>query len=103
MLSEETDLEYVYKTAEQKLDGKKIFAKIIHNWDKVETNFELMNLHTTVLDDKEIQYVEEVLKEPVPKLQTGAFLHLLEVDKIEGITKNTEGWLETFRTLTTVK
>ena len=103
LLSEETDLEYVYKTAEQKLDGKKIFAKIIHNWDKVETNFELMNLHTTVLDDKEIQYVEEVLKEPVPKLQTGAFLHLLEVDKIEGITKNTEGWLETFRTLTTVK
>ena len=103
LLSEETDLEYVYKTAEQKLDGKKIFAKIIHNWDKVETNFELMNLHTTVLDDKEIEYVEEVLKEPVPKLQTGAFLHLLEVDKIEGITKNTEGWLETFRTLTTVK
>lgn len=103
LLSEETDLEYVYKTAEQKLDGKKIFAKIIHNWDKVETNFELMNLHSTVLDDKEIHYVEEVLKEPVPKLQTGAFLHLLEVDKIEGITKNTEGWLETFRTLTTVK
>lgn len=103
LLSEETDLEYVYKTAEQKLDGKKIFAKIIHNWDKVETNFELMNLHSTVLDDKEIHYVEEVLKEPVPKLQTGAFLHLLEVDKIEGITKNTEGWLETFRTLTVVK
>jgi len=29
-------------------------------------------------------------------------LHLMEKDKIEGITKNTEGWLENFRGLTTV-
>jgi len=35
-------------------------------------------------------------------LQTGAFLHSLDQDKIEGITKNTEGWLENFRRLTTV-
>jgi hypothetical protein len=35
-----------------------------------------------------------------PRLQTGTFLHYLDNDKIEGITKNTEAWLETFRTLT---
>ena len=32
---------------------------------------------------------------------TGATL--LDNDKIEGITKNTEGWLETFRKLTVYK
>ena len=82
---------------------KKIFAKIIHNWDKVLDNFTMMDLHNTQLDDKEIQLVETMLKEPIPNLQTGAFLHLLDQDKIEGITKNTEGWLENFRGLTTVK
>jgi DNA polymerase-1 len=102
LLTEKTDLDYVYKIAEKNLDGKKIFAKIIHNWSKVETNFELMDLHNTSLDSKEKSYVESVLKEPVPDLQTGAFLHLLDQDKIEGITKNTEGWLENFRGLTTV-
>lgn len=81
---------------------KKIFAKILHNWDRVLTNFKLMDLHNTSLDDKEVEYVETVLKEPVPDLQTGAFLHLLDQDKIEGVTKNTEGWLENFRSLTTV-
>ena len=30
------------------------------------------------------------------------FLHLLDQDKIEGITKNTEGWLDNFKGLTTV-
>jgi len=62
-----------------------------------------MDLHDTALDEKEIKYVEDILKSPIPSLQTGAFLHLLDSDKIEGITKNTEGWLENFRTLTVVK
>ena len=103
LLTEKTDLDYVFKVAEEKLDNKKIFAKIIHNWDRVETNFELMDLHNTSLDDKEKDYVNSTLKEKVPNLQSGAFLRLLDQDKIEGITKNTEGWLENFRGLTTVQ
>ena len=101
LLTEITDLDYIYKVAEENLDGKKIFAKIIHNWDRVLTNFELMDLHITSLDDKEKEYVNEVLNSPVPSLQTGAFLRLLEKDKIEGITKNTESWLENYRGLIT--
>jgi len=93
-------LGYVYKLCEHKLDEKKIFAKIIHDWDRVETNFKLMDLHNTALSENEIEYVEDVLKEPIPDLQTGTFLHYLDLDKIEGITKNTEIWLETFRDLT---
>ena len=101
LLTEVTDLDYVFKVAEEKLEGKKIFSKIIHNWDRVETNFELMNLHTTSLDEKEKEYVNSTLKKATPDLQTGAFLHMLDKDKIEGITKNTEAWLENFRSLTT--
>jgi len=103
LLTEAVTLDYVYQVAEEKLEQKKIFPKIIHNWQKVETNFKVMDLHDTALDEGEIEYVESVLKEEVPNLQTGAFLHLLDQDKIEGITKNTEGWLENFRGLTTVK
>jgi len=102
LLTETVTLDYVYQVAEEKLEQKKIFPKIIHNWQKVETNFKVMDLHDTALDEGEIEYVEAVLKEPIPNLQTGAFLHLLDQDKIEGITKNTEGWLENFRGLTTV-
>ena len=81
---------------------KKIFAKILHNWDKVMDNFHIMDLHNSQLDENEIATVEEILSSPIPDLQTGAFLHLLDQDKIEGITKNTEGWLENFRELTKV-
>ena len=98
-----TSLDYVFEVCEEKLEGKKIFAKIIHEWDKVETNYKLMNLHESVLDDNEKNTILDIVKEDIPDLQSGAFLHLLENDKIEGITKNTEGWLENFRGLTVFK
>ena len=62
-----------------------------------------MDLHNSALDKKEVEYVENILKEAIPTLQSGAFLHLMDQDKIEGITKNTEGWLENFRGLTVFK
>jgi len=93
-------LDYIYKVCEEKIDEKKVFAKIIYDWDKVKTNYEIMNIQETTLDDKELDTILKILKEPAPRLQTGTFLHYLDNDKIEGITKNTEAWLETFRTLT---
>lgn len=108
LLIKEPDLslEYVYNVCAEKLEEKKvkkIFPKIITEWDRVETNYKLMDLNISDLDDKEKEYVMDVLRSPLPDLQTGAFLRLLDQDKIEGITKNTEGWLENFRSLTTVK
>ena len=98
-----TELNYVFNICEERLDSKKIFAKIVHEWDRVETNYKLMNLHESVLDNKEKSIILDIVKEDIPDLQTGAFLHLLDTDKIEGITKNTEGWLENFRGLTVFK
>ena len=98
-------LQNVWDHCETQLDGekpKKIFAKIIHEWDRVIKNYELMNLHDSVLDNSEKNTILDIIKSPLPDLQTGAFLRLLDQDKIEGITKNTEGWLENFRGLTTV-
>ena len=95
----------IWDHCETQMDGdkpKKIFAKIIHDWDRVMKNYELMNLHDSVLDNSEKNTILDIIKSPVPDLQTGAFLRLLDQDKIEGVTKNTEGWLENFRGLTTV-
>jgi 5'-3' exonuclease len=77
--------------------AKKIFAKILHNFDKVLSNFEIMDLHRSTLDEKEKEIVIKTLKEPVNKTHIGGFLSLLDEDNIEGITKNTVGWLDNFR------
>ena len=99
-------LQDVWDHCETQMDQdkpKKIFAKILHNWDRVMTNYKLMDLHDTVLDEKEKKYITDILKSSIPDLQVGAFLHHLDQDKIEGITKNTEAWLQNFRGLKTIE
>ena len=77
-----TTLDYIFEVCEKNLEGKKIFSKIIHQWDKVETNFKLMNLHESVLDNREKNTILDIIKSDVPDLQAGAFLHLLDSDRI---------------------
>ncbi len=50
-------LKDIYNTCEQKLQTKKIFASIIYDWDKVKTNWELMNLSEPRLGDYEIFHI----------------------------------------------
>jgi DNA polymerase-1 len=96
-------LQDVYKICEQKLQTKKIFASIIYDWEKVKTNYELMNLSEPRLGDYEIFHILEKIKEPTPTLQIVTFLSMLESDQIEALNKNVEGWLELFRPLSTYK
>lgn len=93
------DLDFIYKKCEEKLGSKKLFANIIHEWDKVERNYQLMDLNKVILDEREEILVHEIISSPIPPLKSGAFLHLLDIDKIEGLTTNTESWLQIFSTL----
>lgn len=96
-------LQDIYNICEQKLQTKKIFAGIIYDWEKVKTNYELMNLLDPRLGDYEINHILERIKEPTPNLQAVTFLSMLESDQIEALNKNVEGWLEIFRPLSTYK
>jgi DNA polymerase-1 len=95
------NLDSVFTTCEEKLKTKKIFANIVYEWDKVETNYELMNLLEPRLSDQEILHILEKIKQPTTSLQVQPFLRMLELDKIEALNKNVEGWLEIFRPLST--
>lgn len=95
------DLSNIKQICEEKVSTKKIFAQILYDWDKVKLNHEMMNLLVPRLSDEEILHILNKMKERIPSLQSGPFLHMLEVDKIEALNKNVEGWLEVFRPLTT--
>ena len=97
----EFSLENIYNICEEKLQTKKIFANIIYNWDRVKLNYEMMNLLQPRVSEEEIEIVRHKLSQGVPSLQSGPFLHMLEMDQIEALNKNVEGWLELFRPLTT--
>lgn len=94
-------LDDIYKICVKELETKKVFAKIVYDWDKVKSNYELMNLLQPRLGDYEIVHILDKLKQDIPPLQATTFVRMLEADQIEALNKNVEGWLELFRPLTT--
>lgn len=94
-------LDDIYDICVKELETKKVFAKIVYDWDKVKSNYDLMNLLQPRLGDYEIIHILDKLKQPIPPLQATTFVRMLEADQIEALNKNVEGWLELFRPLTT--
>lgn len=95
------ELTDIHRICTEKLQTKKIFAQILYDWDKVKSNYDLMNLLEPRLGDYEIFHILEKIKQPMTNLQINTFLKMLEADQIEALNKNVEGWLELFRPLST--
>ena len=90
----EFSLEEIFDSGSQLLETKKQYAQIVSDWNTVETNYKLMDLHNSVLDDSEKSIIYDRVKDIESlKLRIGPFLQLLEQDCIEGITNSTEDWL----------
>ena len=90
----EFTLDEIFESGSQLLESKKQYAQIIADWNTVETNYKLMDLHESVLDDSEKSIIYDRVKDlDNVKLRIGPFMQLLEQDCIEGITNSTEDWL----------
>ena len=100
---ENVDLQYIYDISEQQIEGKKIFSRIIYDWDKVERNYGLMNIRTPRLSEGEIETILYNLQAQKPMLREGSFLKYMDIDRIENITNNTDGWLSLFSYLNSGK
>ena len=99
-----TKLDYVFEICEAGVEKTKVFAKILNRYDAVNQNHGLMNLMQPQLSDRQKSLILDVLDGADHQLNVMAFLLMLEQDNIQqGITKNTESWLETFRYLLTIK
>ena len=97
-------LDYVFEICEAGVEKTKVFAKILNRYDAVNQNHGLMNLMEPQLSDRQKTLILDILDGACHQLNATAFMLMLQQDNIQqGITKNTESWLETFRYLLTVK
>ena len=92
------NLELLFEDCANREKKKVIHNKILADWHHVETNFKIMDLNKTVLDDNEKEKVKAILGKPINPLRIGNFLHLLELDRIEFI-KDPESWMCQFSNL----
>lgn len=97
-------LEYVFDECESNLEGKKIYATVLERAERIQTNYQLMDLHHIELLPRDEKYVMDIFNNTSSALNIYSFTKMVDDDKLDGhFTKNTEGWLEHFRFLTQQK
>ena len=86
-------LQDIYDISVEKLKEHVVYARIVQDWDRLEKNYQLMNLSNPILEDEDIEYLEESTKQSVSALKTEAFLRLYNEDGVGKIIRNVDFWL----------
>ena len=83
----------IYNISVSKLKDHVVYARIVQEFDRLEKNFQLMNLNNPILEDSDKEYLEESTKLPLSALKSEAFLRLYNEDGIGKIIRNVDFWL----------
>jgi len=98
------DLDEIFEIAEAKLTTHKVFAKILHEQDNLKNSYKLMDLKNPILDDRQINYIEDLVRENNNPFYKKEFLEMYKQDGVAHFIKNIENWVaDTFFKLGTYK
>jgi len=88
----------VMKISESKYKDNVKYSKILLERHSLEKNFRIMNLHSPLLDENQISYLEEKLFEDTPKMLIPEFSKMHLEDGLEILVRNPTYWIsDTFK------
>ena len=67
-----------------------VYSRVVFEMERLENNFRIMDLGNPLMDDIEKEYIENLVEETTPTLNTQAFLLLYNEDGIGHMIKNPE-------------
>jgi 5'-3' exonuclease len=84
----------IFDISEAKLKEHVVYARILQEFDRLQTNYKLMDLSNPLLSDQDKSNLEEISKLPLSALNPEAFLRLYNEDGIGKMIRNVDFWLK---------
>ena len=82
--------EDIIEISAQKHKDHVVYSRVVFDMERLENNYRIMDLGNPLMDDIEKEYIEDVVEESTPTLNTQAFLLLYNEDGIGHMIKNPE-------------
>jgi len=77
-----------------------IYSRVVFQENDLRNNYKIMNLHEPMINEVEKEYLNSLIEEQPPVLNSKAFLTFYQEDGLRHLIKNPEFWLNNqFRTL----
>ena len=87
-------LEDIFTISEGKFKENIIYAKIIHERQELEKNYQIMDLQNPMLDDQDKQILREFVSSNDLQYIPEGFLKMYHDDQLGGVIRNVEFWIK---------
>ena len=87
-------LEDIFDISARKFKEHIVYSRIIQDQNKLENSYKVMDLGIPMIDDKQKEYLDNLLEEDIPDLNTQMFIQLYNEDKLGGMIRNLENWIK---------
>ena len=92
--TEELTLQDIFDISARKFKDHIVYSRIIQDQDRLETNYKVMDLSIPMIDDREKEYLDDLIKEEFPELNSEMFIQFYNTDQLGGMIRNLETWLK---------
>ena len=87
-------LDDIYNISVEKLKEHVVYARVVNDIKRLETNYKIMDLSKPLIDDNDEVVLKAIAASSTPTLNPEAFLRLYNEDGIGKMIRNIEFWIK---------
>ena len=91
--TQELTLDDIFDISARKYKEHVVYSRIVQDQARIETNYKVMDLSIPMIDDKGKEHIDNLISEPLPDFQPELFTQLYNEDKLGGMIRNLDVWL----------
>jgi len=91
---QELTLDDIFDISIRKFKDHVIYSRILQDENKLRTSYKIMDLNTPFIDSKQIEYLNNLIDQDIPKLNSEMFIQFYNEDQLGGMIRNLEYWLK---------
>ena len=84
----------IFDISARKFKEHIVYSRIIQDKKRIETNYKVMDLSIPMVDDRGKKYLDHLINEEVPDLNSEMFIQFYNEDKLGGMIRNLDTWLK---------
>jgi 5'-3' exonuclease len=88
-------LEDIFDISARKFKEHVVYSRIIQDRSRLETGYKVMDLSIPFIDDNGVEYLDRLMHQELPELNIDMFVQFYNTDKLGGMIRNLETWLNT--------
>jgi DNA polymerase-1 len=90
----ELTLEDIFDISIRKFKDHVVYSRIVQDRSRIENSYKVMDLSVPLIDDRGKEYLEDLIEEDIPELNSEMFIQFYNEDKLGGMIRNLETWIK---------